>query len=94
MADFVTLLYTSTCGIPTLLYTQSLKKVPVSFLDRASLYRPLERIPAPPPPRCGLSEAEPQEVSKLRYDEHPCSFMRVSPGKRGALNGDYFLFSR
>ena len=37
MTDFPALLYTSTCEIPTLLYTKSLKKVPLS--GGASLYR-------------------------------------------------------
>ena len=45
--QFPTLVYTSTCEIPTLLYTWSLKKVPLS--GRASPYRPLEGVPPPPP---------------------------------------------
>ena len=48
MTDFPTLLYISTCEIPTLFYTWSLKKVPLS--GRASLYRPLYGVP---PPRRG-----------------------------------------
>ena len=39
MTDFPTLLYTSTSEIPTLSYTGSLKKIPLS--DGASSYRSL-----------------------------------------------------
>ena len=48
MTDFPTLLYTSTCKIPTLLNTRSLKKVPLS--GGASPYRPLWGVPPSPGP--------------------------------------------
>ena len=50
MTDFPTLLYTSGSEIPTLLYTLSLKNVPL--LGRASPYRPLQGVP---PPQGGYS---------------------------------------
>ena len=46
MTDFSSLLYTSTCEIPTLLYTWSLKYVP--FSGGASPYRPLSGVPSAP----------------------------------------------
>ena len=47
MIDFPTFLYASTCEIPTLLYTWSLKKVPLS--GRAP--RIGHKREYPPPPR-------------------------------------------
>ena len=47
MTDFTTLSYTSTSEIPALSYTWSLKRLPL--LGGASPYRPLYRVPPPPP---------------------------------------------
>ena len=47
MTDFTTLSYTSTSEIPTPSYTWSLKRLPL--LGGAFLYRPLYRVPPPPP---------------------------------------------
>ena len=42
MTDFPTLLYTSSCEIPTLLYTWSLKKVPVLVIPE-NLIKEIEK---------------------------------------------------
>ena len=61
MTDFPTLIYTSTCEIPTLLYTWSLKKVPL--LGGASPYRPLQ-YPFPSP--SGFSTKTGEYLSDIR----------------------------
>ena len=52
MTVFPALSYTSTREIPTLLYTSSVKKVPLS--GGAYPYSPLLRVSAPPPPHPGF----------------------------------------
>ena len=80
MTDFLTFLNNSTSKIPTLSYTWSLKKVPLS--GGASQYATLKRVPSPPPlllPGDNLySVSSAEEAQKLIDDSETRNTVKFS----------------
>ena len=76
MTDFPTLLNTSISKIPTLSYTWSLKKVPLS--GGASPSRTLKEVPPPPPEVNLYSVSSAEEAQKLIDDFETQHTVKVS----------------